>query len=68
MQYWVDWEPFWMCVSELGRAKEFVEQFEARLPKRYGKVTGKGRLILQTRYSQRDCEVDLESRYKTGGS
>jgi hypothetical protein len=29
--YWVDWEPTWMCESELEGARELVDEFKARL-------------------------------------
>jgi len=28
--YWVDWEPTWILESELGRAREFIDEFKAR--------------------------------------
>jgi hypothetical protein len=31
VHYWVDWDPTWMCGSELKGARELIEEFEARL-------------------------------------
>jgi hypothetical protein len=40
VHYWVDWEPTWMLESELGGAREFVDEFKARLQERRGNKNG----------------------------
>jgi hypothetical protein len=40
VHYWVDWEPTWMLESELGGAREFVDEFKARLQERSGSKEG----------------------------
>jgi hypothetical protein len=42
VHYWVDWEPTWMLESELGGAREFVDEFKARLQERRGSKEGQG--------------------------
>jgi hypothetical protein len=37
VHYWMDWEPIWMLESELGGAREFVDEFKARLQRRGNK-------------------------------
>jgi hypothetical protein len=42
VQYWVEWEPTWMRESELGGARELVDEFEARLQARGENQGGQG--------------------------
>jgi hypothetical protein len=42
VHYWVDWELTWMLESELGEAREFVDEFKARLQERRRSKEGQG--------------------------
>jgi hypothetical protein len=61
VQYWVDREPTRMPESEVGGAREFVDEFKVRLQERRGKKRDKARLTLQAGHSQRDSDSSLRS-------
>jgi len=42
VEYSVDWGPTWMLESDLGGAREFVDEFKAQLSVLHGNKNGQG--------------------------
>jgi hypothetical protein len=63
-EFCVAWAQTWMHESDLGGARELVEEFRARLSVRHGRKNGQGKTDVTGQTSQRDDGPTEEATMK----